>query len=204
MELLPLKMTLREREALVKNILTVYDSATEEQWNRGMAWYRNAHDIAGMIGEGDHDKGAGVIAALSANTGWAQNLLMAIDISAGRPVRGLGNSLSKATKILHGERPAATLGAGRKTQNFYRNIAHPDVSGPVTIDRHAHDIARGVPWGSRDRGLSTPSRYAALASAYQAAAHSRDVRPHELQAVCWVAWTERLAGTSTRGPRKDV
>lgn len=205
MELFPVgnKSTPRERVALVDNILAVYDRATPEQQARGMAWYRTAHDLALMIGDGDATVGAGVLAALSANTGWAQNLRLATDLASGIEVRGLPTSLNKARRILGRENPAVALGAGRKTQNFYRNIAWPELSGPVTVDRHAHDVARNQVFGKTDRGLSTPSRYETFANAYRAAANARGIRPHEMQAVTWVVWTEEIAGTSTRGARRD-
>jgi hypothetical protein len=184
-ELLTLAPSQEQRQELIDNILWWFDHATPDQFNRGMAWYRNAHDLAGMVGGGDYSKGAGVIAALSANTGWDLNRKLALAISAGA-------------------KPLTVLGKGLKTQSFYLNIFRPDMSGAVTVDRHAHDVARNQVWGSKVRGLSTAKRYQVLADSYRDAATHRNVRPHEMQAIVWVVWTEEIAGTSTRPKvRKD-
>lgn len=199
--MLTLKPTPKQRRQLIDNILAVYDRATPAQRESGMNWYTHAHQLAEMVGQGDVRKGAGIIAALSANTSWKQNLSMALEAGAGNPVKGLPLSLSKANRIMQGEAPAAVLGKGQKTQSFYRNIYRPNVSGPVTIDRHAHDIARGEVWGDVNRGLSTPTRYDLLVNAYRVAAAARHVRPHQMQAVTWEVWRSEIAGTSTRGKK---
>lgn len=46
---LPTKPDMAHRAMYVANILAVYDSATPEQRSRGASWYRNAHDLAGML-----------------------------------------------------------------------------------------------------------------------------------------------------------
>lgn len=189
-ELLTLHPSQEQRRQLVSNILDVYDRATPAARSQGMSWYKTAHDLAGMVGFGDYSKGAGVIAALSANTGWTQNRKLALAISAGQEVGHLSKVLEKVKAIMAGQPPTAVLGRGLKTLNFYHNIHQPERSGPVTVDRHAHDIARGEVWGNANRALTTTTRYAVLADAYRAAAALRDVRPHEMQAVTWVQWRD--------------
>lgn len=198
--LLTTSPTPRERQELVDNITKTYMRGSSAQYAEGMAWYRNAHDLAGIVGFGDMVKGAGVIAALSANTGWTRNVKLAEDIAEGKPVKHFGLVMAKIEKIMGGGDPVDVLG-GQKTTNFYLNIAHPDFAGPVTVDRHAHDIARGVEWGNSNRGLSTMSRYDVLADAYREAAEDAGIKPHEMQAVTWVIWRDLIAGTSTRGKR---
>lgn len=188
LELLTLAPSREQRKELVDNILAVYDRATEDDKAQGMSWYTTAHDLAGLVGFGDYDKGAGIIAALSANTGWTQNKNLALAISEGEEVGHLSHVLGKVRAIMAGQPPIAVLGKGLKTLNFYMNIHQPERSGPVTIDRHAHDIARGQAWGSRNRALTTGTRYQVLTYAYRAAAALRGVRPHEMQAVTWVTW----------------
>lgn len=189
-ELLPLHPSREQRRELVDNILAVYDRASTAARSQGMAWYTNAHALAGIIGFGDYDKGAGIIAALSANTGWTQNKNLALAISQGQEVRHLSKVLDKVKRIMAGEEPGLVLGKGRKTRSFYMNIAYPDLEGPVTIDRHAHDIARGEAWGSESRGLTTWTRYEILADAYWDAASERGIKPHEMQAVTWCQWRD--------------
>jgi len=197
-ELLSLAPSQEQRQELIDNILAVFDRATVDQLCQGMSWYRNAHDLAGMVGGGDFSKGAGIIAALSANTGWNLNKKLALAISAGLKAGHMRTVLAKVEAIMAGAEPLAVLGKGPKTRSFYLNIYEPDRDGAVTIDRHAHDVARNQVWGSTDRGLSTAKRYEILANAYRDAASLRGVRQHEMQAVTWAVWTEEIAGTSTR------
>lgn len=189
-ELLPLHPSREQRQELVDNILAVYDRASTAARSQGMAWYANAHDLAGIVGFGDYEKGAGVIAALSANTGWTQNKNLALAISQGQEVGHLTKVLDKVKKIMAGQPALNVLGDGQKTINFFFNIADPEASGAVTVDRHAHDIARGQTWGARSRGLTTSTRYNVIADAYRKAAALRGVRPHEMQSVTWCQWRE--------------
>lgn len=186
--LLPLNPSREQRRELVDNILRVYDLATEEDREQGMSWYKTAHDLAGIVGFGDYSKGAGIIAVMSANTGWTQNKQLALAISQGKSVHHFGNVLKKVEEIMGGAYPPAVIGKGLKTLNFYFNIKEPEHTGAVTIDRHAHDVARGEAWGSKNRALTTATRYEILKRAYQDASALRNVRPHEMQAVTWVAW----------------
>jgi hypothetical protein len=87
---------------------------------------------------------------------------------------------------------------GLKTGNFYRSIMDPSDPEAVTIDRHAHDIALGRPYGDADRGLGAKGRYAVLSLAYRNAAAKLGILPSELQATTWVVWTESLAGVKRR------
>lgn len=198
--LLTTKPSREQRDELVDNILAVYNDATFEDWEAGIQWYPNAHSLAEIIGFGDIRKGAGVISALSANTGWSRNRKLAEMIAAGKgtDVKHFKTVMAKVEKIMGGADPEDVLG-GPKTLNFFRNINDPEASGPVTVDRHAHDIARGVEWGNSNRGLTTLGRYEVLADAYREAAYLLGRKPHEVQAVTWEAWRKRLAGKSTRG-----
>lgn len=202
-ELLTLHPSRVQRKQLVDNVLSVYDRASTAARNQGMSWYQTAHDLAGVVGLGDYDKGAGIIAALSANTAWGQNERLALAISEGKEVRHLSKVLDKVHRIMAGEPVLMVLGSGQKTINFFLNIADPEASGAVTVDRHAHDVARGQVWGNKQRGLTTVKRYDVLADAYRDAAALRGVRPHEMQAVTWCQWRDEIAGTSTRGKRVD-
>lgn len=191
-ELFPLTPTEDERTALRDNIIAVFNRSTPQEWMRGMQWYSTANDLAVMVGDGDPVKGAGIIAALSANVGWAHNVRMAEEMAATGVTRGLPVGIAKANRIMDGYDPAEVIGErALKTINFFHNIAYPETSTGVTVDRHAHDIARNERWGNRDRGLSTPARYAIFADAYTAAAAriGGGVLPSQVQAVTWVVWT---------------
>lgn len=186
------------RRRYVRNIIKVYDMASDDQRARGASWYRTAHDLAAMIADGDTAKGAGVLAALSANKAWDLNQRMARRAFAGDLGGHTAANLHKAARILDGEDPADVLPMAAKTGNFYRCILDPDDQEVVCIDRHAHDVAVGRPYGDADRGLSAKSRYAVLSLAYRNAAARLGVTPSVLQATTWVVWTEHLAGVNRR------
>lgn len=182
------------------NIIATYERATEDQILKGKMWYPVAHDLAEMISGGDVRKGAGVIAALSANKSWSENVKIATRaFGSGKATGHVKDAITKATRIMNGANPADVLPMAAKTGNFYRCILDPTDPEPVCVDRHAHDVAVGRTFGDADRGLSSKGRYNALASAYRAAADRLGILPSELQAITWVVQVESLRGTSTRG-----
>lgn len=196
--MIPTKPSDTTRRRYIANIVKVFNSATPEQRAAGARWYQSAHELATFLSEGDVVKGAGVIAALSANKAWDLNRKLAKDAFNGNVHGHVSNALEKVTKILAGVDPSEVLPMDAKTGNFYRCILDPDDQEAVCIDRHAHDIAVGSPWGDRDRGLSSKARYAALSLAYRNAAAKLGVTPSVLQATTWVVWTESLAGIARR------
>lgn len=188
------------RERYVQNIINVFQSAAESQETHGRWWYVTAHDTASMMADGDVRTGAGLLAALSPQTSWWLNIRLACDAyESGDPRGHVGDALSKAARILAGTDPADVLPMARKTGMFYRLILDPYDPEAVCVDRHAHDVAVGEVYGSRDRGLSAEGRYALIAHCYREAAMRLGELPSVVQAVCWVVWRDRLAGTSTRG-----
>lgn len=186
------------RRRYQRNIIAVYESATDDQLKRGQDWYRTAHDLASMIADGDVKRGAGVIAALSANKAWDLNQRMAREAFRGTLKGHTAANLLKAARILDGEDPETVLPMSAKTGNFYRCILDPDDQEAVCIDRHAHDVAVGRRYGDADRGLSAKGRYAVLSLAYRNAAAKLGVTPSVVQAVTWVVWTEEAAGVDRR------
>lgn len=192
-ELYPLAPDHAMRVEARDNIIATFNRATPSEWMRGMQWYATAHDLAAMVGDGDPVKGAGIIASLSANVGWTQNKRMAIEMAERGETAGLPVGIQKAARIMAGDAPAEVIGErALKTINFFHNIAYPETSTGVTVDRHAHDIARNQRWGNRDRGLSVPTRYNVLAESYKDAAEKigGGVLPSQVQAVTWIVWTE--------------
>lgn len=172
-------------------------------------WYDQAHEHAKKIGGGDPEKGAGIIAALSPQTGWDLNLAQAYELSSGRiapeqfeKLRAGDRSVLEGTKLkrqptgrilkahaIHsGQQTTREAITGPKTSNFARNIADPSDPHAVTIDFHAHDIAVGRPLPTAvRRGLDSPARYNYFADIYREA---RDMvgapTAHEVQATPWV------------------
>lgn len=190
--MIPLQWDGWAREGAVHNVMNVWHSATPEQMAEGRSWYRVAHQMAAMMMDGDVRTGAGVIAALSPQTPWWMNVELASDAcESGRPSRHVGDALSKATRILAGEDPAHVLPMHRKTGQFYLCMLDPSDSRAVCIDRHAHDIAVGVRFGSERRGLDARSRYDMIAGVYRDAASRLGELPMTVQAVTWTVWRER-------------
>lgn len=191
-------MSSRRRYAL--NIITAYRNTTDAQRAKGKQWYPVAHDLAEMISGGDVREGAGVIAALSANKSWSENVKIATRaLGSGKATGHVKDAILKATRIMNGADPVDVLPMSSKTGNFYRCILDPTDPEPVCVDRHAHDVAVGKAYGSAERGLSSKKRYEALADAYRRAAKVLGMVPSELQAIVWVAQVESLRGVGTRG-----
>lgn len=196
--MIPTKPSDSTRRRYIANIVKVYEQATEDQKRRGAEWYRTAHQLADFLSEGDVKRGAGVIAALSANKAWDMNQRLARDAFNGEAHGHTATNLAKVAKIMAGVDPSEVLPMDAKTGNFYRCILDPEDAEAVCIDRHAHDVAVGRPWGDDDRGLSAKGRYAVLSLAYRNAAAKLGILPSVLQATTWVVWTESLAGVKRR------
>jgi hypothetical protein len=192
----------------VENIIGKYKQASPEFIKGGNEWYDKAHDVANTIGKGDVRKGAGVIAALSPLNNWERNVAEAHELTKTGNVAGalLPANVEKARRIHSGEDPEKVLG-GNKVTSFFHNIHDPSNPLPVTIDRHAYDIAVGNPFVgaggkptspktanasgnkpmSEDLGLSSMGRYKHFVHAYQHAAGELEVaKPHQVQATTWV------------------
>jgi hypothetical protein len=193
----------------VENIIGKYKEAPEEMLKGGHEWYSKAHDEANRVGGGDPRKGAGIIAALSPLSSWDKNVSQAHELVKTGNVASvlLPANVEKARRIHQGEDPEKVLG-GNKVTSFYHNIHDPSNPLPVTIDRHAYDIAVGNPFVgagggkakrnitegpsghtpmSEDLGLSSMGRYKHFAHAYKTAAGELGVDlPHKVQATTWV------------------
>lgn len=188
--MIPTMATDDELDRYVQNITVAYRAATPDQVARGRQWYPVAHDLALIIGDGDVRKGAGVLAALSAQRSWELNVELATDAANGDVHGHTAQVLAKVGAMLEGADPAELLPMQLKTGNFWRCIVSPDDPDPVVIDRHAHDVAAGERYGNENRGLSSLNRYATLALAYRLAARRLSEIPSVVQAVVWCRQTD--------------
>lgn len=171
------------------NVLTVWETATDDHRVSGMGWYALAHEIAHEISGGDIVRGAGVLAALSPQKEWGLNIRLARRaFETGVATGNTGNACDKANAILAGANPLDVMGNGLKTRNFYMNILDPECVESVTIDRHAYDVALAERSADNKRVSLTPKRYETFASAYRAAALELGILPQQLQAITWEAW----------------
>lgn len=200
--MIPIKSDDESREYYIRNIVTVWSIATNEELAEGREWYLTAHRTARMLADGDVRTGAGLLASLSPQTAWWLNVELACDaFESGDARRHTRDSCSKANRILAGIDPSEVLPMERKTGHFYRCILDPSDAEAVCIDRHAYDIAVGVPLGDWKRGLSAHGRYKLVADCYREAARRLGELPSTVQAVTWVTWRNTLAGVGTRGSR---
>lgn len=195
--MIPSKPSPTTQRRYVANVVKVYQQATAEQRMRGFTWYLEAHMFAYDIANGDARKGAGVIAALSANKAWDINQRLARDAFAGDVHGHTADALGKVRKILAGTDPTEVLPMDIKTGHFFRSLSDPTDEDAVCIDRHAHDIAYGKSLGNASRGLSG-KRYESLANVYRKAAAQLGILPSVLQATTWIVWTEAQAGVKRR------
>jgi hypothetical protein len=200
--MIPIKADQEARDYYVRNIISVWSIATADEFEQGAHWYEQAHRTARQLADGDIKVGAGLLAALSPQTSWWLNVELACDaFEAGNATRHTGDSCGKANKIMAGLDPADVLPMERKTGHFYRCILDPDDATAVCVDRHAYDIAVGIPLGDWQRGLSAQGRYALLADCYREAGRQAGHLPSVVQGVTWVTWRNTLAGVGTRGSR---
>lgn len=179
------------------NLLTTLADADDASQAEGLAWYLSAHSIAADLAV-THGyavrQTAGVIAALSPQTGWADNVRLATNAcehaANGRTDLIGGHTTDacrKASIILQGEDPADVLG-GRKVRSFFANIARPTTPGPVTVDRHCVDMLAGQRGYVSSRILERIGTYTRCAAVVRSVARELGYRPHELQAIAWVGW----------------
>lgn len=190
---------------MIDNILAVWESATDEQREAGMNWYRDAQGICLDMAVA-HDKPlsvvAGVFAALSPQNGYGANVNLARRFMASEGTMTTGYmrvGLDKARAIYEGGDIETILFGtrGHKTMNFFASIYSGGEDG-VCIDRHAACLA----WGERRATVSlTDRQYQEMVDAYTLAAWTVGVTPAEMQAVTWVVWRNRYWSKGAFDPK---
>ncbi len=180
------------------NVKAVVAQATDEELTEGLNWYDATREQLACLAD---DTGlplftvAQVFAALSPSNRVDRNLqdTEALCHAITRPdarrrfesitVATYGANKLKAWRILHGE-DALT---GPKCSAFARNLAG-DLN-PVTVDRHAFNVAAGGRWIVSEGGPRiTPRRYEEAAEGYRQVASELDIAPAQAQAIAWVVW----------------
>jgi hypothetical protein len=186
---------LPDAQTMAENVEDVLARATAQERAAGLGWYVVAHEhareLSAVAGQDDGGRiGAGILAALSPQTGWTQNVAIAYGLARdpGAPVAQTQLFEDRARAILFGDGDPYFVLGGRKVRSFFGNISAPLRSGPVTVDRHA--VAAAVGWASPSHAklLERPGAYQLVASAYRAVARRHGMRPHEVQAIVWLVW----------------
>lgn len=186
--------------AYVTNILDTFAQASPQERAEGLTWYASAHDVARDLA-GDVHVGAGVIAALSPQMQWDENIKLAEAwFRKGKRNGHTSPNVRKARHIIEGTRnPFDVLYPveGKKVWNFFNNIVTrgEDVTF-VTIDRHAYSIALGRECDDKERQSIRRKLYETLKAAYIEAAKHVGLSPAQLQATVWLTWRNRLGGTN--------
>lgn len=180
-----------------RNILELYEYATEDEIDAGLSWYQRANRFAAALATTYRvtlDTAAGVIAALSPGCSWEKNMIDAtrlLENGDRATVSTYGKMKRKALRILYnGDKSSSDYLGDAKIQCFYQNIVAPDRPGRVTVDRHA--VRAAVDYGmTYDEAIyycNTPAKYDVIESAYKMAADELGILPQELQAIVWLVY----------------
>lgn len=131
-------------------IFSLYEQLDPWQRDEGFIWYFRAYDhcvnLARQFPDLDltYDQIAGIVAALSPQTSWEQNLHYARMLLTEDRAPTLTHAVDSALKIKAGEDPITVLHHRKKNnlkvRTFHSNISDPEVSQDVTIDRHAWNL----------------------------------------------------------------
>jgi len=188
-----------------RNILAIFYQASTNELLEGALWYKRANTVASHIAETYNVslfKVCGVIAALSPRNEWTRNVidaeaLISMYVSGGSMddirVCTYNTNKAKAWTIMQGTDIEECL--GRKQTAFYLNIATPDHSHDVTVDSHAYNVWLGEFNSIANTKSLSERTYNAVSQDYYFVANSLDLRAHQLQAICWLAY-RRLRGLS--------
>lgn len=192
-------LTYPTRTAMVRNILREYRATDGET---GRDWYAIANSKSFELSELSRTttwiQAAGVIAALSPQQQWWQNVMLAEQaIRAGAMVQGhTGDAMRKVNRILSLESPTVdevnSILGGLKVRSFFFNIITAGgVDGVVTIDRHAWRTVCGAHELGKRNAVPTERAYQLARDAFIRAADiltaSGDrITAAQLQAVVWV------------------
>lgn len=194
----------------MNNLLTLYQSASQESILEGFHWYESAHRECEEIAEKYHlgiDQVCGVIAAISPGLAWEENIPQAKELifawKHGHPIPMVGvygrTNRDKAIRILDGGSPREVLG-GPKVLAFYENILNPHDPDYVCIDRHALSAWKGT--ALNDVRLHTlfgrPRTLRKVQQELISAARQVGLTPNRFQAIVWIEWRKRHDG-----PRND-
>lgn len=171
------------------NAQKVFESLTNEEMFAGRNWYNQAHQKCIRLAEDNSvcvEKVVGIFSAFSPIKSVEQCWSITEDFIKGEEVFTLGAQIKKAKTIfdladndLHEIKPI--LG-GLKTQSFYDAIFRSYISSYndlITIDSHMFKLAPTY-W----RNL-TPNRYKLMSDSIKSVNFTRDLKPHQFQAVLW-------------------
>lgn len=188
-----------------RNIVKFYNTSTPDVQYEGSKWYSDARDMAMVVGKLAGYKyhqalfvGAGILAALSPQVEWGDNIQWAIELVVANRRKQTWANHNKALRIKQGEHPMDVLG-GRKVIAFYMAIVAPFGSGAPVVDRHAVAIYMGRTVSEKELGfLSTKKVMDRIQWAYKKAGKELGVHHHQVQSVTWTQWRINKGVTKSR------
>ena len=210
-----------------RNILDEYCKSSKEAKQLGKLFYPNANSIARDIGHtlGFTNSnegliiGAGILSALSPQTEWMNNVMLAFEFVEKRWAKKQTQANNnKALKILDGEDPMEVLGKqSYKTKAFYKAIQDPygnniienvvgfpnKLNKLAVIDRHAGGVYFGFPLVESERKqLSNWKVIGRISRAYFKVAQGLDISVNELQSITWHSFRNKYQNTHALAIRK--
>lgn len=188
-----------------------YRQATAVEREQGITWYADARleacELADRYGV-ELGTAAGVIAALSPNSQWSQNLTDADTVLSSRDdsdafysvkVTTYNANKRKAFDIAHSEKVFPTL-SGPKVTAFYYNICG-DLS-ETTVDSHIINAWFGYRrTGGKLSGVAK-SIIDRISSDVRHCARHYGLQPAQFQAIIWLVWIRRIESKQVRGYEK--
>lgn len=191
---------------VVNNILRYYEIATPEDIQDGLVWYDEAHDFADKLANRYSVKiqqSSGIISALSPQTSWSSNKVIADSFISSRGRTTVGNTtrLNKARKILKKESPeeilallSTTPDGALKTKAFFKNILWPNKETDLTVDRHCIATCFQRPEKtfalSNSESQMTRLQYMFIDQCYKKSADKIGIMKHQLQAITWLTYRQ--------------
>lgn len=182
-------------------ISAVLAGACEKDVTKGMAWYFDVNRLCQEMAEQSEHAHitpvhvAGIIAALSPMRSWTDNINKAREAVETGTARGLGHTVETAATIWHGFDPEIVIsrtGNNPKVHAFFRNIAYPETSDDVTIDRHMWNLLFDDLGVVEKAGLRFKGKeYRWAADQFRTVATEVGALPHQLQATAWLAWRRK-------------
>lgn len=159
----------------------------QHRYEQGKTWYQYVNGIATAIGNGDTLLGAAIIAALSPQIPFKENIRLAFEVIEGKRSGHYSALIKKAAQLIElasagqlTEEAAKRTLNGPKISAFFENIYRPETSEAVTIDvwmiRFLEPTFKHM----------TPKRYRNIESELSKAAKNMGLKPHQLQAICWI------------------
>lgn len=179
-------------DAGVKNIMAVYNQATEAEKDYWGRWYHYAksdvEELATEVGL-PFKLTAAVVATLSPGNKWYANLNVARKLIAGETrLSAYPMNVVKARRILDEQNPE--LVSGPKVRVFYESLLDPVAfERELVLDGHAINIWRGRKVSLKDtENVGRQDLRRQILRDYQEAANQLGTTTQAVQATTWLIW----------------